>query len=162
VPKRSHRAVDARRQPIEFLLSTKRDTAAARRFFRRVLTQPHTVSTRIKRLVRPGLGFRSPVTASRAIAGYEVMTMIRKRQVASASTNNIKTRSDFIAVLVSIAARPAVLSGRRSNYIRVCNGPAKVHSGPVADDDGNPARSKAGKQIRLPAILAFPRLQNSC
>jgi transposase-like protein len=33
---------------------------------------------RIKRLVRPGLGFKSFVTATQTIAGYEAMAMIRK------------------------------------------------------------------------------------
>jgi transposase-like protein len=37
---------------------------------------------RIKRLVRPGLGFKSFMTASRTIAGYEIMAMVRKGQVA--------------------------------------------------------------------------------
>ena len=36
---------------------------------------------RIKRLVRPGLGFGSLGTARRALAGYEIMAMIRKGQV---------------------------------------------------------------------------------
>ena len=99
-----YRAVDSRGQTIDFLLSAKRDAAAAKRFFRKALGQPHTVNPRtitvdknpaypaavtemkqdgelwrrsrlrqvkylnniveqdhrrIKRLVRPGLGFGS-------------------------------------------------------------------------------------------------------
>jgi transposase, IS6 family len=50
---------------------------------------------RINRLVRPGLGFKSFATASRTIAGYEVVAMIRKGQVASAPANDIKAQSDF-------------------------------------------------------------------
>jgi transposase-like protein len=38
-----YRAVDATGQTIEFLLSPKRDAAAARRFFRKALGQPHRV-----------------------------------------------------------------------------------------------------------------------
>lgn len=41
-----YRAVDASGQTIDFLLSPKRDAAAARRFFRKALKQPHTVNLR--------------------------------------------------------------------------------------------------------------------
>jgi transposase, IS6 family len=41
-----YRAVDSRGQTIDFLLSAKRDTAAAKRFFRKALAQPHTVKPR--------------------------------------------------------------------------------------------------------------------
>jgi transposase-like protein len=40
------RAVDSRGQTIDFLLSAKRDAAAAKRFFRKALGQPHTVNPR--------------------------------------------------------------------------------------------------------------------
>ena len=42
----SNRAVDSRGQTIDFLLSTKRDAVAAKRFFRKALGQPHMVSPR--------------------------------------------------------------------------------------------------------------------
>src|ERR687890_1142870 len=121
-----YRAVDAAGQTIDFLLSPKRDAAAARRFFRKALGQPHTVNPRtitvdknaaypvavkamkrvgelwrrsrlrqakflnniveqdhrrLKRLVRPGLGFGSIQAARRTLAGYEAMAMVRKGQV---------------------------------------------------------------------------------
>src|SRR5215213_980133 len=41
-----YRAVDSRRQTIDFLLSAKRDAEAAKRFFRKALAQPHTVNPR--------------------------------------------------------------------------------------------------------------------
>src|SRR3954464_6331833 len=41
-----YRAVDSRGQTIDFLLSARRDTEAARRFFRKALGQPHTVNPR--------------------------------------------------------------------------------------------------------------------
>src|SRR3954467_6915269 len=41
-----YRAVDGRGQTIDFLLSAKRDAAAAKRFFRKALGQPHTVNPR--------------------------------------------------------------------------------------------------------------------
>ena len=141
-----YRAVDARGQTIDFLLSPKRDAAAARRFFRKALGQLHTPNPRtitvdknaaypiavnvmkrngelwrfaklrqvkflnniveqdhrrIKRLVRPGLGFKSFMTASRTIAGYEIMAMVRKGQVASVSANDMRAQSTFIKALFS-------------------------------------------------------------
>jgi IS6 family transposase len=41
-----YRAVDKCGQTIDFLLSAKRDTGAAKRFFRKALAQPHTVNPR--------------------------------------------------------------------------------------------------------------------
>jgi IS6 family transposase len=41
-----YRAVDSHGQTIDFLLSIKRDAAAAKRFFRKALAQPHTVNPR--------------------------------------------------------------------------------------------------------------------
>jgi transposase-like protein len=41
-----YRAVDSRGQTIDFLLSARRDAAAAKRFFRKALAQPHTVNPR--------------------------------------------------------------------------------------------------------------------
>jgi transposase-like protein len=121
-----YRAVDSLGQTIDFLLSTRRAAAAAKRFFHKALAQPHTVNPRtitvdknpayprataemkrtgelwrfsrlrqckylnniveqdhrrIKRLVRPGLGFGSLPTARRTLAGYEAMAMIGKGQV---------------------------------------------------------------------------------
>ncbi|QRM33604.1 IS6 family transposase [Microvirga sp. VF16] len=144
-----YRAVDATGQTIDFLLSSKRDAAAARRFFRKALKQSHTVNPRtitvdknaaypiaakamkrdgelwrfaklrqvkvlnniveqdhrrIKRLVRPGLGFKSLTSASQTIAGYEAMAMIRKGQVVGVPANDMKAQSDFIAGLFNAAA----------------------------------------------------------
>jgi transposase, IS6 family len=42
----SERAVDSRGHTIDFLLSARRDAAAAKRFFRKALGQPHTVNPR--------------------------------------------------------------------------------------------------------------------
>ena len=41
-----YRAVDSRGQTIDFLLSPRRDTAAAKRFFRKAIAQPHNVNPR--------------------------------------------------------------------------------------------------------------------
>jgi transposase, IS6 family len=144
-----YRAVAAAGQTIDFLLSAKRDAAAAQRFFRKALKQPHTVNPRtitvdknaaypiatkamkrdgelwrfaklrqvkflnniveqdhrrIKRLVRPGLGFKSFVTATQTIAGCEVMAIIRKGQVVSAPANDMGAQREFIANLFGAAA----------------------------------------------------------
>ena len=144
-----YRAVDAAGQPIDFVLSAKRDAAAAKRFFRKALKQSHTVKPRtitvdkkaaypiatkamkwdgelwrfaklqqvkvlnniveqdhrrIKRLVRPGLGFKSFTTVSRTIAGYEAMAMIRKGQIVRAPANDMGAQRDFVAALFGTAS----------------------------------------------------------
>ncbi len=144
-----YRAVDSRGQTIDFLLSAKRDTEAAKRFFRKALGQPHTVNPRtltvgknsaypcavtemkedgelwhvarlrqckylnntveqdhrrVKRLVRPGLGFGSFHTARQTLAGYEAMAMIRKGQVQKVGGRDMRTQATFIAELFQVAA----------------------------------------------------------
>ena len=132
-----YRAVDSRGQTIDFLLSAKRDAAAAKRFFRKALGQPHTGNPRtitvdknaaypaavtamkrkgelwrfsrlrqvkylnniveqdhrrIKRLVRPGLGFGSLQTACRTLAGFEGLAMIRKGQARNVNRGDCGLR----------------------------------------------------------------------
>jgi transposase-like protein len=144
-----YRAVDSRGQTIDFLLSARRDAAAAKRFFRKALAQPHTVNPRtvtvdknpaypraatdmkadgelwrrsrlrqckylnniveqdhrrMKRLVRPGLGFGSFRTARRTLAGFEAMAIIRKGQVRNISGGDIRGQATFIAGLFDVAA----------------------------------------------------------
>jgi transposase, IS6 family len=144
-----YRAVDSRGQTIDFLLSVKRDAAAAKRFFRKAMGQMHTVNPRtitvdknpaypsavtnmkkageiwrfsrlrqvkflnniveqdhrrIKRLVRPGLGFGNLRTARRTLAGFEAMAMIRKGQVRNIGGRDIEAQTAFIADLFQMAA----------------------------------------------------------
>jgi IS6 family transposase len=144
-----YRAVDSRGQTIDFLLSAKRNAAAARRFFRKAMGQPHTVNPRtitvdknpaypkafvelkgdgelwqfsrlrqckylnnmveqdhrrIKRLVRPGLGFGSLWTARCTLAAYEAMAMLRKGQVQNIGGSDMRAQAAFIADLFPIAA----------------------------------------------------------
>ena len=144
-----YRAVDSLGQTIDFLLSTRRDATAAKRFFRKALAQPHTVNPRtitvdrnpaypraamemkragelwrfarlrqckylnniveqdhrrIKRLVRPGLGFGSLPTARRTLAGYEAMAMIRKGQVHNIDGYDMQGQTAFVAGLFNVAA----------------------------------------------------------
>ncbi len=59
---------------------------------------------RIKRLVRPGLGFGSLPTARRTLAGYEGMAMIRKGQVRNIGGGDMRAQAAFVATLFGIAA----------------------------------------------------------
>ena len=59
---------------------------------------------RIKRLVRPGLGFASFSTARRTIAGYEIMAMVGKGQVSAIPANNMPAQRAFVAALFGAAA----------------------------------------------------------
>jgi transposase-like protein len=144
-----YRAVDSRRQTIDFLLSANRDAEAAKRFFRKALGQPHTVNPRtitvdknpsypcaiqqlkedgelwrfsclrqckflnniveqdhrrVKRLVRPGLGFGSFWTARRTLTGYEVMAMVRKGQLRKIDGGDMRAPATFAAGLFQVAA----------------------------------------------------------
>ena len=144
-----YRAVDSVGQTIDFRLSSKRDAAAAKRFFRKARSQQHVVNPRtvtvdknpaypravrqlkrggepwrfsrlrqckylnniveqdhrrIKRLVRPGLGFGNLRTARRTLAGYEAMAMIRKGQVHNVGGRDMKAQAAFVANLFGVAA----------------------------------------------------------
>ena len=143
-----YRAVDSLGQTIDFLLSARRDAAAARRFFRKALAQPHTVNPRtitvdknpaypravadmkragqlwrfsrlrqckylnniveqdhrrIKRLVRPRLGFGGLRTARVTLAGYEAMAMIRKGQAYNIGGRDMRAQAAFVAELFQVA-----------------------------------------------------------
>jgi transposase, IS6 family len=144
-----YRAVDSLGQTIDFLLSVRRDAAAAKRFFSKALAQPHTVNPRtitvdknpaypraaselkragvlwrfsrlrqckylnniveqdhrrIKRLVRPGLGFGSLPTARPTLAGYEAMAMIRRGQVHNIGGRDMQAQTIFVTSLFQMAA----------------------------------------------------------
>jgi transposase, IS6 family len=139
-----YRAVGNLGQTIDCLLTARRDAAAAKRFFRKALAQPHTVNPRtitadknpacpgataemkrrgelrrfsrlrqrkclnniveqdhrrIKRLVRPALGFGGLPTARGTPAGYEVMAMIRKGQVNNIEGYNMQAQMTFVTNL---------------------------------------------------------------
>jgi IS6 family transposase len=59
---------------------------------------------RVKRLVRPGLGFSSFQTARRSLAGYEIMAMIRKGQLRKVGGRDMRAQSVLIAELFQTAA----------------------------------------------------------
>jgi IS6 family transposase len=143
-----YRAVDSEGNTLDFMLSAKRDTKAAKRFFKKVLKAKHNKQLRvinvdknaayppavkqlkkqkvlnkdselrqvkylnnlieqdhrfIKRLVKPGLGFKSFHTARRTIQGYEMMNVIRKGQINSLKKGDIIGQKKFIEPLFEIA-----------------------------------------------------------
>ncbi|MBE9098351.1 IS6 family transposase [Vacuolonema iberomarrocanum] len=144
-----YRAVDSRGQTLDFMLSAKRDSKAAKRFFKKVLTAQHTQTPRvinvdqnaayppavdelkqedilsedaelrptqdlnnlieqdhrrIKRLIKPGLGFGSFHKARRTLKGYEAMAMIRKGQIQTVDRDNVTGQISFIHKIFGIAA----------------------------------------------------------
>ena len=71
------------------------------KYLNNIVEQDHR---RIKRLVRPGLGFASLGTARRTLAGYEAMAMIRKGQVHNVGRRDMKAQAIFVASLFGVAA----------------------------------------------------------
>ncbi len=70
------------------------------KYLNNIVEQDHR---RIKRLVRPGLGFGGMRTARRALAGYEAMTMVRKGQVHNIGGPDMQAQTSLIAGLFDIA-----------------------------------------------------------
>lgn len=71
------------------------------KYLNSIVEQDHR---RIKRLVRPGLGFASLTTARRTLAGYEAMAMVRKGQVHDIGGRDMHTQTAFAANLFQSAA----------------------------------------------------------
>lgn len=71
------------------------------KFLNNIVEQDHR---RVKRLVRPGLGFGSFHTARRTLAGYEAMAMIRKGQVRDIGGRDMRAQAGFVAALFKVAA----------------------------------------------------------
>ena len=67
------------------------------KYLNNIVEQDHR---RIKRLVRPGLGFGS----LRTLAGYEAMAMIRKGQVHNVGGCDMQAQAAFVAGLFKVAA----------------------------------------------------------
>ena len=59
---------------------------------------------RVKRLVKPGLGFGSFNSARRTLKGYEAMAMIRKDQIQGVNKNDVTGQISFIHTLFGIAS----------------------------------------------------------
>jgi transposase, IS6 family len=71
------------------------------KFLNNIVEQDHR---RVKRLVRPGLGFGSFWTARRTLAGYEVMAMVRKGQLRKIGGRDMRAQATFVAELFQVAA----------------------------------------------------------
>jgi transposase, IS6 family len=71
------------------------------KYLNNIVEQDHR---RIKRLVRPGLGFGSLPTARQTLAGYEAMAMIRKGQVQTINGYDMQAQTGFVASLFQLAA----------------------------------------------------------
>ena len=71
------------------------------KYLNNIVEQDHR---RIKRLVRPGLGFGNLRTARRTLAGYEAMAMIRKGQVHDIGDRDMPAQAAFVAGLFKVAA----------------------------------------------------------
>jgi transposase-like protein len=71
------------------------------KYLNNIVEQDHR---RVKRLVRPGLGFGSFRTARRTLAGYETMAMVRKGQVRGVGGRDMRAQATLIAELFLAAA----------------------------------------------------------
>ena len=71
-----------------------------RKYLNNIVEQDHR---RIKRLVRPGLGFGGLESAKRTLAGYEAMAMIRKGQAHNVGGRDMQAQAAFVAGLFKAA-----------------------------------------------------------
>lgn len=71
------------------------------KYLNNIIEQDHR---RVKRLIRPGLGFGSFWTARRTLAGYEAMAMIRKGKIQNIGGSDIRAQAEFISGLFEAAA----------------------------------------------------------
>jgi transposase-like protein len=73
------------------------------KFLNNIVEQDHR---RVKRLVRPGLGFGSFHTARRTLAGYEVMAMVRKGQLRKIDGCDMRAQATFVTELFQVGLAP--------------------------------------------------------
>jgi IS6 family transposase len=71
------------------------------KYLNNIVEQDHR---RIKRLVRPGLGFKRFRMAWHTLVGYETLAMMRKGQVKGIGGNDIVAQAAFVKSLFGIAA----------------------------------------------------------
>jgi IS6 family transposase len=79
----------------------RRTSLRQAKFLINIVEQDHR---RVKRLVRPGLGFGSFRTARRTLAGYEVMAMVGKGQVRGIGGRDMQGQAALISELFQAAA----------------------------------------------------------
>ena len=70
------------------------------KYLNNLIEQDHR---RIKRLVKPGLGFGTFHTDRRTLKGYEAMAMIRKGQIQNVDRDNVTGQISFIHQTFGIA-----------------------------------------------------------
>lgn len=58
----------------------------------------------IKRLVKPGMGFKSFNTARRTLRGYEIMNMMRKGQIKGVEKGAVRERVEFMHQIFGLVA----------------------------------------------------------
>ena len=85
-----YRAIDREGDTVDFLLTARRDLAAARSFLERA----------IKRITRPMLGFKSFWSARIIIAGIETMHRIRKGQLDCPANSTMSAADQFYRTAV--------------------------------------------------------------
>jgi len=71
------------------------------KYLNNIVEQDHR---RIKRLVRPGLGFKRFRTAWCTLVGYETLAMMRKGQVKGVGGSDIVAHAAFVNALFGVAA----------------------------------------------------------
>ena len=71
------------------------------KYLNNIVEQDHR---RMKRLVRPGLGFKKFRTAWRTLVGYETLAMMRKGQVKAIAGDDIVAQAAFVNALFNVAA----------------------------------------------------------
>ena len=83
-----YRGVDREGETVDFLLTAKRDRAAARRF----------LAHAIKRITRPMLGFKFFWSARILIGGIETMHMIKKGQMDCPAGSTVSAAKQFYSL----------------------------------------------------------------
>jgi transposase-like protein len=71
------------------------------KFLNNIVERDHR---RVKRLVRPRLGFRSFYTARRTLTGYELMAMVRKGQLRKIDRRDMRAQATFVTELFQTTA----------------------------------------------------------
>lgn len=69
------------------------------KYLNNIVEQDHRF---IKRLVSPGLGFKSFYTARRTLIGYETMNSIRKGQLVGVPKGNILGQVEFVSQIFGV------------------------------------------------------------
>lgn len=71
------------------------------KYLNNIVEQDHR---EIKRLVKPGMGFKSFNTARRTLRGYEIMNMMRKGQIKGVEKGAVRERVEFMHQIFGLVA----------------------------------------------------------